>query len=1505
MERYRVNYWLLGTLTLGALLLGGAVYGIWILQMQRGADRYKIEADEALAANNTQEAAAALGRYLAVDPNDRDAAVQLASLRVDMARKAAEEGRRSDYQSAIRGIQNVLSRYVDAEELRRKMLKLNTELNDWPAAKTNAEILLDDEKNKDDLELLKTYGLALARTEKQDKAIEIYGKLVGYNADTREFDIDKPPAREDAVAYRTLASLMLQKELPVEAKKVVDKLVEVNPDSATAHLTRAQTLPAIAAGTRNAEEAEALRDESIAEIDKAYELDPDDETVAVTYLSKLVRDAAETWGERRAIEDGSVEPKSGDKEAEVETLTKQLDAQLAEIDRIADASIKLNPKATSFYEIKSNVARFRNDIKETLEQINIGIESLDKEDELAMIQLQIAKIDLLLSQQDVKGAAELLKEVRKQRYSQLEVFARRLDKVEGQILLTDNRWFPAKDLLEKLRKQLPASTPDQRRFISEVDYLLGFAHEKLGNDDLAAASYKSALQNNPENKMAEYGQLRIAKVPIGSQRSTNSEADEVVNSEMRKPREERDWPAVLVKIDKIAATEGWPEIQNALVRARVFAVAGEFDKAQTELNKIFAEDPDNLNVWRAAIRIVADNPDKGPAEALKLLDKASSPDNFGDLPILRLDRALMYAKIEGDDLEAQLMQLTEGIDDWSQSQKIQLFTGLGEQFAMARNNEAAEKMYRQLVEISPDDLATRIKLFKIAFGESDDGGMEAAQEGILAVVKSKSNPNWLYTEASRLFSRYQRELEDESALTKIRALLGQASKQRPEWSEPYVLLGEVDLREGDIEGAIDNLGRGIELGARQPLAAMAYINLLTQRGRFFKAREAVEAFDVALRQQVLGRTYPEILLNTNAPLEAMEAATALAAAKPNDAATQLWYGVLLERLIPLNTISDEVRKEATEKSGAALAKVVELAPRSEEGWLAYISHLLRSKQLEAAEQAMRDAQLNLPEDVQAMVMAKAYEMTGRWFDAENLYRSVRESNPDEPRFARVLAEFYLSNFYPKNDKLLKASKLINTVLQMGADGKLKNDDDFLRWARRRAAVMLASTGDYQSLLSAEKLLTSNATDGLLSIEDKLQLARILAPRPEPISRLKAIDLLEAVKPYQDLPLEFELTLAKLYFAVDNWPKARDLMTSIVAKYPEVPQVRADYIRMLLQRGGRGEVAAAATQLDRLAKLDPNGQQTFELMALVADKNGQADKAQAALRRLVPENLAEVKEEMYPLVLRIAQLLTELDDPKEAEKIYEALAEIKKDDSRYALELANHLGRSGQPERAFEILEAIRGSADMPAVIQSGQIIVRAARDEVGDKYDAKVLGWLDRELRDEPGSVPLKMQQAEFFDLVGRYEEAAANYRSLLGSGDLVGNARAVVLNNLAYLLVLGAAEEASPGEATKLVNEAISILGPSSEILDTRAVLEISRGNYAKAIEDLQYATSDNPTASKYFHKAQAHLGARENREAIAAWNQAVELGLNEADISRLEKAAYEQVATTIEKLKGKTGSL
>ncbi len=162
------------------------------------------------------------------------------------------------------------------------------------------------------------------------------------------------------------------------------------------------------------------------------------------------------------------------------------------------------------------------------------------------------------------------------------------------------------------------------------------------------------------------------------------------------------------------------------------------------------------------------------------------------------------------------------------------------------------------------------------------------------------------------------------------------------------------------------------------------------------------------------------------------------------------------------------------------------------------------------------------------------------------------------------------------------------------------------------------------------------------------------------------------------------------------------------------------------------------------------------------------------------------------------------------------------------------------------------------------------------------------------------MKQADLYDLQKKYDDAANLYRKLLDRKELAGIPRAVVLNNLAYLVALQENSTATATDPMKLVDEAVQILGPNSDILDTRAVVYISQKQYARAVNDLELSVTENPTASKYFHLAEAHLSAGERRAAVDAWEKAEGLGLTRDSLNRMEQDRYEKVKAEIEKIRG-----
>jgi hypothetical protein len=127
------------------------------------------------------------------------------------------------------------------------------------------------------------------------------------------------------------------------------------------------------------------------------------------------------------------------------------------------------------------------------------------------------------------------------------------------------------------------------------------------------------------------------------------------------------------------------------------------------------------------------------------------------------------------------------------------------------------------------------------------------------------------------------------------------------------------------------------------------------------------------------------------------------------------------------------------------------------------------------------------------------------------------------------------------------------------------------------------------------------------------------------------------------------------------------------------------------------------------------------------------------------------------------------------------------------------------------------------------------------------------------------------------------------------------MLNNLAYLTALAeAGTTAGENDPLKLVQQAELILGPTADILDTRAMVYIARKQYDLAIADLELSVTDNPTAAKYFHKAIAHSRNRQNKDAIDAWNEAVRLGLSREELDPLEQPIYDSLKTQIESLRG-----
>ena len=268
---------------------------------------------------------------------------------------------------------------------------------------------------------------------------------------------------------------------------------------------------------------------------------------------------------------------------------------------------------------------------------------------------------------------------------------------------------------------------------------------------------------------------------------------------------------------------------------------------------------------------------------------------------------------------------------------------------------------------------------------------------------------------------------------------------------------------------------------------------------------------------------------------------------------------------------------------------MELEPELPDAWFALISLNAAEWRPGPAQHALRDAQLSLAGDNLQLFLARSYEVLGMWFDAETMYREVYEMDPADIGRARQLAQFYLGPFYQRTDAPEKATPLLNQILKAGQEVTADKKESFrptteFTLGPADGRPNLADTNEYPNLVRAENLLASSSSqDGSLLIDD-LAMAQILASRPEPDSRFKAIGLLEEVSEVQPLNERAEIKLGELYFVTGEWAKCRTQMQAAIAHYKKSTAARESYIDMLLSRNDSRYHNEAALQFNELRKL---------------------------------------------------------------------------------------------------------------------------------------------------------------------------------------------------------------------------------------------------------------------------------------------------------------------------------
>ena len=92
-------------------------------------------------------------------------------------------------------------------------------------------------------------------------------------------------------------------------------------------------------------------------------------------------------------------------------------------------------------------------------------------------------------------------------------------------------------------------------------------------------------------------------------------------------------------------------------------------------------------------------------------------------------------------------------------------------------------------------------------------------------------------------------------------------------------------------------------------------------------------------------------------------------------------------------------------------------------------------------------------------------------------------------------------------------------------------------------------------------------------------------------------------------------------------------------------------------------------------------------------------------------------------------------------------------------------------------------------------------------------------------------------------------------------------VQQLAYFLAIS---QEDVHRALKLTEQAMELIGPCPEFLDTRGVALHATGRFDEAVAEFRRAVGNNPTGLRLYHLARACHAAGDTESAMEAWKEA-----------------------------------
>lgn len=1442
MKRINLKFLIILVVAVVSLLVG--VVLLRRFQVLRNAGNLAKLAKQRLDEGKPAEAAQIYARYIGLRPEDNEAYAEYAKLM--LARAEAPDATRNDLGRAYNTLEAAVRRNPEDDDLRRTLAQFQLRIGRSSDAREHLDILKERieqgltkpaSSTDDDEEALDIIGIELLMARSYlgagdfTEAARVVSTMVGFDMERRTFN-DVRATTAPTEAYVILAAILEDKlDDDAAATAVLEKLVAEQAQDVQAWLARSGW------NRQRGKFADAEAD-----IAAAMKIDPDNiNGIFAAFELALAR------------------------------------KDLAAARKHAERGREVAPEDERVYRGLASVAMQEGALAEAEQVLLDGVEKLPGK---ASLLLMLA--DTLLQQsklQEVEQAIARIKEL-------YGTASPAVGMLEGRLSVAQGKWADAKAKLEAVRP-LVITSPD---LVRQVDLYLGQCHAQLQEYDAQLDVNRRVLADDPTSLAARAGSA-AALASAGKPEEALAEFEAIaaamdperfgavpqvwypllqlrMQQQAKRPLSDRDWSSVDALLDKLAESEAVSPDQLALLRADVLVRKGEAGAARELLESTAAQSA-NPQLWAALTTLMLRT--EGAEAAGQVLGKV--PAELAKSSIMLTVRGQVASR-RGEDGKADLAEIEKLALELTGSESVNVLTSLaGGQYA-AGNLPSAERLWAEIAKRQPDDIRAREALveLQIAQGELEKARLAAAD---VAEVAGRGSARARVAEASvRIFEvresqRQRQEKGGDSALTdeesgmldEARNLLTEAETDRPGWGQIQTLFSEIDTLRGNLPAATDRLRKAVELGPANPVLVRRLVAMLYSMNRLDEAQAALSKLESGAEQGI-ERITAEMELRAGKLDEAV--ALAERSVQPDKASADdlLWLGQILDRA---------GRKE---RAGDVLTRATELAPERSDVWLALFTSQASAGRKPAARRSLEKAASLIAEPQRQLTLAQGLELLGELEEAAKTFGDAAAAAPDNLEVQRAYAASLVraGRVGPAREtlqKMIDAADASSTGLSNKA------------WARRLLAELIAERGNFREMERAMAILRDNIDEsGEVAIDDLLLQVKLLTARPEPASWKQAITVLEEIARRQPLAMGQRIMMAQLLEKVGRWGEARNELVAVIA----APNVPPAYVAMLVEKMiEHGEVVPARPWLARLRKATPDSAVTLALEAKLAIADNDRELAKESARKLMPGGVVSASEPAQ--LAAVARLMEQLGFAKAADRVLSQFAETSPDG---LIARAEFLGRQQRPDEALEILESRWNDLPLERLLTAAVQVVRVQESpaEIAPRLDP----WFTKAKRIDPGSVVIKLLEAEKLNLEDRTADAETIYRELVALPEMDATQRAIVANNLAFHL----ARPDSVAEAKKLIEEAIGQLGPLPDLLDTRGMIRLAAGENTEAVADFEEAVLQ-PTDVKFLHLAWAQLKAGDAAAAKSSLEAGLRRGLSAAKLSPDERKRLKDLETAL----------